>query len=411
VALFLAIPLLITAKRAKEEVTAYQEQLGLARAEGIPTSAEEYRATIPSASVEENAAPLYRRLPELLGFDRAGAETAMNIVFKPSPNVVAEAERLLAQNRRDLDIVDEAASKPRCWFDRPWEEGAAVSMPEFSRMKGAAKFLALRGSLAMHRGDVEDALADIRKIFVMGDHAGEEPQPISHLVRESIYFIGMRQLTHWIFVHRDRIDLRTELERAVERFPKPNLKEEHSSNLYSILSLVELSETPEGIKKLGLKEGELPKGPLAKIFPMLLSKSKSRIEIVAAQRDYWAALDKPRAQKAKLLEAANTRLVNALFAFPAAAHLYHMFAVGTNDSFTLDRYESWEARLQLYRGFSRMIVRKPIPKSLEFPDLKSPFDGKPLGAKFDGSQIEITVSGMKSKLTVPPTAAAKAPSD
>jgi|GEM_PF-4731312 len=43
------------------EEAAFQGQLRLARAEGIPTDWEEFKATIPTAKPSENAAPLYRQ--------------------------------------------------------------------------------------------------------------------------------------------------------------------------------------------------------------------------------------------------------------------------------------------------------------------------------------------------------------
>ncbi len=51
-----------------------------------------------------------------------------------------------------------------------------------------------------------------------------------------------------------------------------------------------------------------------------------------------------------------------------------------------------EAAGVAYNAFMRTLSKNPVPKSLTFPDLQSPYDNKPLICHFDGRQITITVS-------------------
>lgn len=392
--------------RARQEADAYLEQLRLARDEGLPATASEYAAFIAPAADAENAAPYYRRLQTAAAIpaDVDLGELDRTLCFHPSPETAAEARARLAKFRARLDLVDAASQRPRCWFNRRWE-GEATLFRELPDMKSAARLLALRGSLAASEGRVADALADTQRVFQVARHAGEEPHMIAALVRESIYSIGLRDLAAWAFKHRDRPEYVEALKSAVQHFPRFDLKSEHRADLYNVLSTIELCATPEGRARLGLAEEDVAKGA-ERIFPVLLSQSKSRIEIVKAVRAAWAALDRPARERPALLDKARSDLFSGLLAFPTAAKIYEMLSVGGSQP---DRETVWEARHQQDLALAQALETRPIPRTLDTRDLPSPFDGRPLIYVYDGNQIRITVSGWSEgggpkPLALPPDA-------
>lgn len=393
VALALATPFAVTAYKASRERAEYEEQLRLARAEGIPTTAEEYAALIPSAKDTENAAPIYRRIkvgrgaPDLTSLAREAA-------VRPNAQTIAKARALVNRSRGEIALAEQATALPRCWFDRDWE-GAATLFPEFAALKNVARLVGLRGSIAAFEGDPERALADAKRILAIARHAGEEPHIIARLVQEGIWVMAQEHLAGWAFNHLDVREYKAALKEAVATIPRPNVQQENLDEAYSIIWLMENADTKEGQEKLGLKPDDIPSAA-EKIFPLLLSKSKSRIKVVRALRARWAAYALPPDQRGPAIGSATDELLEGLLAFPTAAKLYDMFNGDASD-WKVERERTWEARRQRWVGLSRALEGPSIPRSINVSDLLSPYDGKPLIYRFDGEQVTLKVSGERSE--------------
>jgi hypothetical protein len=393
ISLLVAVPLAITAFHSWEDKRDYQHQIRMAQQDGLPTSGAEYAAQIRKAEPSENSAPLYRQLSSTMrrplpDFNKLH----LALTFRPTRAAVAEPTDAVQKYAKALRIPDQAAKLPRCWFDRDWSMGEAVLFPEFADIKDVAKLLVLRGSVAAHNGDVEDAIEDAQTIQIMALHVREEPNEIARFVSDALFGISMRALASWTYVHRDRPEYRLALLASIDRFPKPNVKEESSSWLLDVLSCIDLCATKEGRQLLGLTDEDISSSA-EKIFPLLLSQSKARIKIVAAMRRAWAALDKPPKERLPLLEAAFFDLYQAILAFPTAASVYVRLGATEDAKFVAHRELNWEAGRQHYTAVARALAGKEIARSIDTRDLKSPFDGKPLSYKFDGEQIVLSVSG------------------
>ncbi|HWD40042.1 MAG TPA: hypothetical protein VG944_14430 [Fimbriimonas sp.] len=385
----LAIGLVRRKAGADRDQKEFLAQLELARKEGLPTTWQEFAATIPTASPNENAAPYYRQLSAMTKTGVIPKSLDDEILFDRTSDHVREAKALLAKEKPVLRLIDDATARPRCWFNRDWSQGGIVVMPELTYMKLAAKLLAIRGSLAAEESRPDQALNDAKKIFTVAHQAGDEGTLMSELLNESIYQIGLRTVAAWAFTHPDVAAYREAFDKALGEAPKPNLKSEHRGDLYEILWVVDRSLTPEGRKDLGIKEEDRqrPSG----FVSLLLSQPKSKVEIVRQMRERWKAFDLPRAQRDKRLEETQQKVILALLAFPDAAHLYD--DLGFGDDEPTNRENAMMARRQTYLALNRALQERTIPKSIVTRDLLSPFDGKPLSYAFDGKQIRILVSG------------------
>lgn len=391
-AVLFTIPIAVTAYHARQEEDAYREQLRLARAEGIPVTAAEYAAHIPRVPDSLNAAPFYRQLKsDVRGASHLG-ELCELAACRPTPETIDAAMAALAGHKRGVELAEQASSRPHCWFDRQWE-GIATLFPEFADMKSGARLLGLRGSLAAFKGDPAKAVADVKRMLAIARHAGEEPHAIARLVREGIWIAAMRHLGAWALTHPEVPAYKTALAEAIASFPKPNIREEHLDEAFSVIWLVENAETKAGQEKLGLRPDDLPRGAEA-IFPILLSQSKSRVKILRALRDCWAAYGLPPQERKAPLQAARRSLYEGLLAFPTAAKVYAMLADPDPDNGRDSTREAdWEARRLLWTGLSRALAGKTVARSIDTHDLLSPFDGKPIAYAYDGHQITIKVRG------------------
>lgn len=386
------------AASAAEDERLAQIQLKLARAEGIPTTAEEFKATIPVAKPEENAAPFYRQLKKPLHIDTR-LKSRLTALLKTLPyggsaEANQSAKELLVKFEPALALVDQAATKPRCWFDRDWSLGGAVYFPELDDIKVAAQALAVRGSVEANSGKPLDAIADAHKLFKMGKHLYEEPNAIPRFVGDRIYGHALKALANWSFSHREVPQYRQALKDAIDQMPRPNLKAEHSSDLYCVLNLIDQCSTPEKMKKWGLSEEAQSVSAAANIVSKVAPKH-AKARIIEASRKIWAAIDSAPEDMQDTVDAASMDILQAMLAFPVAAKLYDPLGLGAD--YVGQRIPKFEALRQQFVAAYRALKGPSIAKQIQTSDLLSPFDGKPLAYHFDGRQIVITVSGYEDR--------------
>lgn len=367
----------------------YEEQLRLARQEGMVTSASEFRARILPASDEENAAPFYRslkgRLPSTVDF----ADLTKRIAYTRAANDIGLARKFLQEYRTVLNDLDVAVTKSRCWFDRHWEDGAATLMPELAQMIGAAKLVLLRATVSVVEGNSTAALADIDRVTTIAHHAGEEPTTISKLVEVRIHRMAMDALAAWSFTNRNEPEYAKKLHDSVALLPEPNLRGESLGSLFETLSMIDICSTAEGRRNLGLNESDI--SPLEGTMGLLLNPWKAKALVVEAERDRWRALAHPDRNLEANLSASTRKLNRGLLAFPTAAQMVE--ALGSGSDPILDRRDAHVTGVQRYSALAKALSQPKIPSRLDTSAWQSPFDGTPLRYEFDGKQIRIWVSG------------------
>ncbi len=407
-ALFLSVVAIVVWKRvaAGRDAAEYKEQLKLARAEGIPTTAAEFAATIPPAKPEENAAALYRQLQPLVKALGNPQEAEVNLLANPSPKTLTAAKSLVQSAQTVYALLDTATEKPRCWFDRDWSEGAAVLLPEFAQMKAGARFLALRGSIAAAEGRVQDALKDARRIFVISKHAGEEGTGISASVAEAIYFLDLHDIATWCVEHPGVTEYRDALEQAVRAIPKRNIQRENRDRLWLMLDLTERSLTPKGQRELGLKPGDV--GVTENLASAFANPARARVEMVKAGRDYFKALDLPQSQMSAAVDSALKREDGAIEAFPAAANVMNMIWAEVDPVTPLTNRQMHQAAYAValeafdFEGF----YHGAVPRTLDTSHVGDKFGQFQIKYVFDGKRMLITVTGPPGvsplELSIPP---------
>ena len=368
------------------EQVAFREELRLAQSDGIPVTAAAYAAMILPATPEENAADFYHRMAELPKDVPLAMKIEKDLLGARSPGALKDAGAYLDGHRASFDLIDQAALRPRCWFDRDWSLGAAVLMPEYSFMRGSARMVALRGSVAAVQGRNEDAIADANRIFLLSRHAGEEGHMISRNVASSMYQTGLRRLALWASMHPD-VDLyRRRLAEAIDDTPAPDARREHASDLYQLLSLLEQVETARGRDQLGFKPEDIPR--LEWAIPLMVNRGRARLEIVQAGRAYWKAIAGPTID-ISAIEAARATSGRAMSAWPLASAVAHSLMFSDEE---LRPRERWAARRLQYRALLRALEAPALPRTLSTRDLVSPYDRKALIYKFDGKELSIAVS-------------------
>ncbi len=366
-----------------------KEQLRLAWADGLATNAEELESTIPTAKDEENAAPFYRRMRGAAsGFQRTEL-VDLDLIFNPIPKSVADAEAHLTTNRAVLDLADQAIRLPICWFKRNWRPGAALWFPESMDMRAAARLVALRGSRAAHRGDAVEAIRNANEMFAIARHVEFEPFRMNG--QETVYRLGVRELAFWAYTHPDQPVYRDALRRALDSFPRPDLKAERRGDLFILLSVLDLSESQEGLRSLGFKADDMPP-PVAYLPALVIGKTSARLTFIKQERARRAAIDLPPAQREAVFDDVTEKERRASYAFPAIRQMFSIEDGGLFQSDELnDREVNWKAGIAEYEFLLKLLSLPQAPRSGTAEGIVSPYDGTPLTFSFDGRRLAIAV--------------------
>ena len=399
--------------RAYHEHKELAHELDLAHQEGIPITWKEYAAGIPTAKPEDNAASLYQSLAKLRERDKEDStQLDLDLYQNPGPSTIEAAKRELTKQAKYVAAMDQAAKLPRCWFNRDWNKGLAVLMPEYSDMKSGTKWIALRGSIAAAQGDSASAISDIDEVFVVGKHASEEGTLISALVAEAIDVIGLHHLALWAYSHRDHPEYLRSYKAHLKDWPPLNLPFLNRGRLLEIRDVLKMSTTPEGRRDLGLKEEDVP--PAEKFIPLLVSRPKADINIARGLRQICEAYRLPSKDRIMKIDAAWKTVLPSLIAYPTGSDIYMKLSdggvgtAGTTDHNLALADVFAAARKQAFEALVPILERKTIPKSMHLSQFLSPFDGTLAKVEFDGKQITVTVSTSDKDIDIKPL---KLPSD
>lgn len=374
------------------DADALQEQFRLARAEGLPTTWQEYAATIKTAKDDENAAPLYRKLTRLKFPSSAEINKVVrDLIFRPSAGAAAAAQAILAKYQAELAIVDQAAALPRCWFNRDWSLGGGVLYPEYEPMRAARLLVLLRSTLATYKGRSADAAHDLQEIMQIGRHVAEDQHEISVLLEISCCAMCAQHLALVEFTRGPNPVYQQEATRILQAFPAFNMQRLHSHDLYETMGFIDMSLSEKGLAQLGLKPGDV--APNEHDPSVVASQPHARVQVVEAERRIREAYGLPAAQRTAPLTVAKHDLQGAVAHFPTAYGLLNELSEGMAWSVEprIDLADqSLDAGRIRFTALLRAVAVKPIHAKIKTNDLPSPYDGKPIDYSFDGRQITIS---------------------
>lgn len=175
---------------------ALRNAYGELRAAGRPMSPKEIiPAPVPAS---ENAAPLYESAFALLDSESVGDKHLLLFV--------ADAARLYAgdpdsdDNRRAfeqalshetfvraLDLVEQAAARPRCNFDLPYDQGAMLRVPHVHRLLDMGRILDAKALLHVRRGESARGWQTAEIILRMANALRDEPILIGAMARGALH--------------------------------------------------------------------------------------------------------------------------------------------------------------------------------------------------------------------------------
>ena len=179
----------VMTRRALSEVNS---ELSKLKAMGIPTTPAAMRRKV---DVNQNAADLYRRAMELhtmIGRTAPRLRRLKGGSYDPAD--LPAYRKWVASQEPTMKVVREAANKSDCDFQRNWELGANLLLPEFADMKGFVKIAAFKSGELAAQGKFRESMDWMRTGLQVARHA-REPILIGQLVAiacESIVYAELQ---------------------------------------------------------------------------------------------------------------------------------------------------------------------------------------------------------------------------
>lgn len=152
------------------------EQLGLPAVPAAENAAPYYSAAFALYVEPEGEKPAWERSPDLLAGE-LDAETR------------EQMDAWIRRNDDAFEMVRRARKLPRCRFERDYQEGPSLLLPELPKVLALNNVYTWRAQLQALRGDAAGARDSVRSILDLGNSLREDAILVSHLVR----FLSMEQ--------------------------------------------------------------------------------------------------------------------------------------------------------------------------------------------------------------------------
>jgi hypothetical protein len=386
---------------AKKDGPAFTQELTDAKGAGLPVEAKDLQAPLPPS--DRNAAALYARMDALLKAHPLNEMDKAVEVLPLTPTAAqVNATRRAQQRRSDLiALIHSIVARPDCVFERDWSNPETVPMPEFARMRMAARIITAESRVLDSDGKPLEAVRNQALGFRIAQHAASENLLIGYLVGHAVDAITLSGLQQ--ILYRDGGDPAVcEAVRAtVEQDYKPS-DLAHALRTEFCMQMVILAR----LRKGGPNSLVELSGEPASQSPMKMSP------------EYWNAfLD---ASGLKMIRRTRRIIATADLPFPEAFHAQNALENEVEQDKSLTNMvcdilfpafanvsigrASHQAMAEVTRAGAAVLVWRarqgPFPDSLEAvmnPVPVDPFDGKPLRYRREGAGFVVYAVGKDGK--------------
>ena len=204
---------------AEDRAKSFAQDLAAAKRAGIPTTPQELQLPLPPP--DQNAAPLYTELTKILEAKPLSKDEKI-IEYSGyrgvlSPEQFERLRRALKSRSDVVSLVHQAVARPKCIFVRNWKVPVDVFVPEYARMRSAARFLIAESLLMTHNGKPLEAVRNQAPGFHIARHATKEHQFIGYLVGNAIDGMTLTGFQKILYLSHGDPKVAEEVRAAVEK--------------------------------------------------------------------------------------------------------------------------------------------------------------------------------------------------
>lgn len=181
---------------------AYLREIEDAKKAGVPVTPQLLQAPLPPE--EQNAAPIYTQLTELLEAhplskqDEIADETGSRSM--PSSEQFDRIRTALRRRSGVMKLIHEAAARPECVFTKDWSDPINVQFKEFATIHRACRLLESESMVLAHDGKPIEAVRNASLGFSMARHVGNENLLMADLVAVAADAITINTLQKMLYI-------------------------------------------------------------------------------------------------------------------------------------------------------------------------------------------------------------------
>ncbi len=364
----------------------FNHQTDLARKEGLPTTHAEFVAMLPKLDSVNNAAELYRQLPNYHKLGRQpDVEIESCVTGLLTPAKLAKAKSLVSAESKSLTLLEQASSRPHCQFDAELRKDIADVAPVAANIRFWANVALSRGSYDSASKKPNEAIKDARLTFRIAEHLGEAPFWPAVRWRLVLEEEVLRHLAMWALNHPEEPAYREEISRFIRDSKPIDLQKAWRYGAVMTLDVLELCQTQSGRAYLGLKRDDVEMNE--RLFQRFKSTFRAKTRILELLRDHQKAA---AGQPANLIQE-DSRITKemgrALEPFRSADRVINsLLSIRQTDATFI---YGPQMRNTAFQAFLRATNSGRVAKTIRTDDLFSPVSRKPVAYKWDGRTMEI----------------------
>lgn len=146
----------------------------------------------PDVPDSQNAALLYKAAFDSLRVEKGGKGSLNFVRLDAPPKITRVVEEVARRNQKTVILTRRAALMPQCRFPNNWKTNDPLGLrfPHYTELRKLSLLLSAQAIIAARQGDKSGALRDVRALFGISHHLGNEPVYIGFLVAQAIDNLG-----------------------------------------------------------------------------------------------------------------------------------------------------------------------------------------------------------------------------
>lgn len=316
--------------------------------------------------------------PEYSGPDGVMTEAFQN-AFVPGKKVdYAAVEKAVRKVDPILDEVEKAVRRPKWFYSRDWDQGAALLLPEYARFKTLARWMYTRALVAVHDGRDDEAIRTIDALLRLSNHLRAEPLIIAVLIGFSAEKVAESAMVNAARLQPGNKPLLRRL-KALAAAPRAKIDWRRIWRFENAMQLLSLEgvTTEEGLKGIGYKPGE---GQLRSRTQMFETRAKI-LDLLTQAEARWQGPSDDLATFAAVTGEFEKKIQDVYFAYHEVFQMLSSdLPLHTVSDYALPQTEThrrltWLALTMVERGPVQGLWRLPAEASQR--EWLDPFSGKP----------------------------------
>lgn len=374
-----------------EAQRALDDQLRLAKAEGIPITTEDMSLLYPRVPDAQNAAVEFAEIRKRM-LDHGDSSRWRSLVSNWDPVTQTFRDRhaveVFAERMKPYEeLLKRAVKKPKFVPHRKWEDGFAVTFEDLDSIYEAVRSMLVSTDLAVVDRRWDDVISSCTLGNQVAELVEQEESVYAKSVAIRIRTLCAREIIDGLAFapeHSGLLNTLTLITRSHSPWNRQNLVK---TEVLEFLNGLNFLATPEGIKSYPINQ----RGALERLPKPNAQMLKAKAEIIQCLRSAHTAALAPYEQRKLAVKDATTRASEALLVYPSYFQWVHGGDMSITRAARLDMGDEMTILYSMVDEAIRHRVNGKLPETLDTSQLKNPFVNGKIVYRLDPGMITAVI--------------------